>query len=76
MNEKDYSTTTKELQGWQKSLTEQEVSLIIGRSCSTLQRWRAAGKGPKWYRLEGRIMYAERELYIWQRQQMQADAYA
>ena len=54
--------------GWQKSLTEKEVAHIIGRSCSTLQRWRAAHIGPKWYRMGGRIMYREADLYLWQQQ--------
>ena len=30
---------------------------ILGRSASTLKRWRAEGVGPNWIELQGRVSY-------------------
>lgn len=36
-----------------------EVASILSVSESTLEAWRAQGKGPPWAKVEGRIRYEE-----------------
>lgn len=38
-------------------LTPVETAAVLGTSVSTLKRWRAAGTGPPWRRLGGRVRY-------------------
>jgi hypothetical protein len=38
-------------------LTEAELATRWRRSPRTLERWRAAGTGPVWLRLNGRVLY-------------------
>lgn len=38
-------------------LTEDELAQHWRLTRRTLQRWRAAGKGPAWMRLGGRVLY-------------------
>jgi hypothetical protein len=48
-------------------LTELEFRTIIRRSSITCRKWRAAGKGPKWVRLEkgGPVLYSFTEVAAW-----------
>jgi hypothetical protein len=46
-------------------LTEQEMCAIVRRSGVTARKWRATGRGPRWVKIEGRILYPARELAAW-----------
>jgi hypothetical protein len=46
-------------------LTETELRPIVRRSSITLRKWRASGRGPRWIKMEGRVLYPSRELATW-----------
>jgi predicted DNA-binding transcriptional regulator AlpA len=47
-------------------LSEHEVSELTGISIKTLQRWRLAGKGPKFRKLGGRsVRYLVSDIEAW-----------
>ena len=50
-------------------LTESELGPILRRSGPTFRRWRATGHGPRWIKLEGRVLYPAREVAAWLRAQ-------
>lgn len=39
-----------------------EAARILGRPASTLRYWRCAGTGPRWIKLEGRVLYDTQDL--------------
>lgn len=43
-------------------LTEQELARHWRVSSRTLQRWREAGSGPAWFKLNGRVLYASSDI--------------
>jgi helix-turn-helix protein len=45
-------------------LTSEHLSDELGAATETLRAWRAAGKGPKWFRLPGtrRVLYAREDV--------------
>jgi len=45
--------------------TPREFATMVRRSLLTVQRWRKAGHGPRWVRIEGRILYPRRDLAKW-----------
>lgn len=53
-----------------KLLTTAEVSERYGGRLSvrTLNNWRSQGKGPRFMRLEGKILYAVEELERWEQE--------
>jgi transcriptional regulator GlxA family with amidase domain len=55
----DTMTYAANLGAW---LTEAELARHWRVSARTLQRWRVAGTGPGWLRLNGRILYARRDI--------------
>ena len=56
-------------------LTEGAVSIALGVSPRTLQRWRAAGIGPHFIRLGARLVrYAQPDIEGWQAQQRRLGA--
>ena len=46
-------------------ITEAELGPIVRRSRITLRKWRARGCGPRWIKIEGRILYPSREVAAW-----------
>jgi hypothetical protein len=38
-------------------LTEKEFATIIRRSPETIRQWRRSGRGPRWIKIGGRILY-------------------
>jgi hypothetical protein len=38
-------------------LNERDVSVMTSTPCGTLRRWRCAGRGPTWVKLEGSVRY-------------------
>ena len=46
-------------------LTSQEVADLLRVSDKTIQRWRADGSGPPYYRLGGAIRYIRDEVLEW-----------
>ena len=48
-------------------VTPRKAAEILGRSATTLRRWRYEGIGPNWIELEGRVSYDVGVLleYIW-----------
>lgn len=57
---------TAEARGFQITgdgfLAERDAAELLGRSPSTLRRWRAEGAGPAWRRRLGRVEYALSDL--------------
>lgn len=55
-----------------RHLTTAEVSKYFGGNLSvrTLNNWRSQGKGPKFLRLEGKIMYPIEELKKWEQESL------
>lgn len=43
-------------------LTEPELARHWRVSSRTLQRWREAGSGPRWFKLNGRVLYASSDI--------------
>lgn len=43
-------------------MTTEEAAVILGKSASTLARWRGAGKGPRYRRIGGTIAYTRSDL--------------
>lgn len=43
-------------------LTEPELARHWRVSSRTLQRWREAGSGPGWFKLNGRVLYASSDI--------------
>lgn len=41
----------------QVNFSEAELAVHWGISRRTLQRWRKDGRGPRWLRIEGRVLY-------------------
>jgi Helix-turn-helix domain len=48
-------------------LSTKETAYLVRRPEGTLRRWRAAGKGPPCYKLEGQWAYLEEEVIEWVR---------
>ena len=46
-------------------LTTKETARLVRRPEGTLRRWRATGKGPPGYKLEGQWAYIEDEVIEW-----------
>jgi len=46
-------------------LTTRETARLVRRPEGTLRRWRATGKGPPCYKLEGQWGYIEDEVIEW-----------
>ena len=46
-------------------LTMPEVAQRLNRPIGTLRDWRKKNRGPRSYRIEGRIMYRESEVEAW-----------
>ena len=46
-------------------LTPIQVSVKLGITKNTLVRWRKDGRGPRFVKLGGRIVYPSRELESW-----------
>jgi hypothetical protein len=49
--------THKNVADQPKPLDSKRAAEILGRSPSTLKRWRAEGLGPKYVRIRGRVRY-------------------
>ena len=43
-------------------INPKEAARILGRPESTLRYWRCAGTGPRWIKLEGRVLYDTEDL--------------
>ena len=43
-------------------INPKEAARILGRPESTLRYWRCAGVGPRWIKLEGRVLYDAQDL--------------
>jgi hypothetical protein len=43
-------------------VTERDAARYIGVTAGTLRNWRAAGKGPVYYKLLSRVFYVRRDL--------------
>ena len=46
-------------------LTTEQVCRILRRSAVTVRKWRPSGRGLRWLKIEGRILYPSRELAAW-----------
>ena len=54
----------------ERFLPPAEAAGILTVSIDALKKWRKAGTGPPYYRLQnGRVRYMERELLIWMNSQ-------
>lgn len=47
-------------------LSEAELAVRWGISRRTLQRWRRDGIGPRWLRLNGRILYRQGDIDLYE----------
>lgn len=43
-------------------LTPEEAAALLTRPVGTINRWRAEGRGPRYFKLGGRIRYDEADL--------------
>lgn len=50
----------------------EETAQIVRKSVHTLANWRSQGKGPKWHRFAGRIVYKRSEVEEWIKAELQA----
>jgi len=50
-------------------LTEKEFATIIRRSPETIRQWRRGGRGPRWIKCGGRILYPTESTKEWLRVQ-------
>jgi hypothetical protein len=46
-------------------LTTQEAAAFIKYGVSTLENWRAEGKGPKYFKPQDKVLYAKSDLIEW-----------
>ena len=46
-------------------LYARELAEFLGKSGQTLYMWRKQGRGPKWYMLEGRVVYLVDDVTKW-----------
>lgn len=46
-----------------QNLTTREAADLLRVHTKTLARWRAAGTGPAWVRVEGRILYPATDVH-------------
>lgn len=46
-------------------LYARELAEFLGKSGQTLYTWRKQGRGPKWYMLEGRVVYLVDDVNKW-----------
>lgn len=49
----------------QQFLTTAEFNAIVRRADITTRKWRRNGRGPRWTKVEGRIMYYAPEVAAW-----------
>ena len=49
----------------QQFLTTEEFNAIVRRADITTRKWRANGRGPRWTKIEGRVMYYAPEVAAW-----------
>jgi predicted DNA-binding transcriptional regulator AlpA len=66
----EYSEMTREFERVCRNqqltyLTPIQVSVKLGITKNTLVRWRKDGRGPRFVKLGGRIVYPSRELESW-----------
>ena len=58
-------TKTKKKTDLPSYLTSQEVARRLQLKNGTLQNWRSQGKGPRWHKLERRVLYKAEEVQDW-----------
>ena len=46
-------------------LTEKHTGKAINTAPSTLRAWRVKGKGPRYYKIGGKILYKQSDLDAW-----------
>jgi|GEM_PF-2385106 len=46
-------------------LSSAELAIKLGRSVTTLERWRRLRKGPPFYRVMGRVVYDPADVDAW-----------
>ena len=46
-------------------IREAEVAKMTGVPRGTLQYWRGAGKGPRWAKFEGTVVYRRADVEAW-----------
>lgn len=46
-------------------LCEKDAASYLGSKPSTLRAWRVKGKGPRFYKLGGKVFYREGDLSAW-----------
>ena len=46
-------------------LCEADAANFVGAKASTLRAWRVKGRGPRYYKIGGKIFYRESDLEAW-----------
>jgi predicted DNA-binding transcriptional regulator AlpA len=54
-------------------LIPKEVSPLVRRPEATLAYWRSVGKGPKYAKLNGRVVYRKADVEAWIQEQYDAE---